>query len=122
MDSGLIGGIVGSIGGLAGAIFGMWYEARTEAKRSGRKYLTFWPSPVNPWDWRDWINMIMAWVGVISWMILVWCMVLKAEYSIQFFFLTLTLLSCSGYHRQAHRIVDKANAKLSRLDLGKSKA
>jgi hypothetical protein len=119
MDTGLLGGIIGGLGGLAGGIIGAWHEARKEAKRPDRQHFTFWPSPVNAWDRRDWINMTTLWVGVISWAVLGWCMVLETDYSVQYLFWVLTFFGFSyGCYHQVQRLVDKVNAKLGQSGKG----
>lgn len=110
---------IGSLAGLAGFIIGTWREARNEAKRSNRQHFTFWPSPVNAWDRRDWMNMITLWVGVISWGALLWCRTLETDYWVQYAFLMLTFFGFwYGYYHQVHRLVDKVNAKLGQSGKG----
>ena len=36
------------------------------------KYLTFWPSENNRWYGREWALFILFWVGVLSWIGLIW--------------------------------------------------
>lgn len=69
---GYLGGIVGTVAGLIGAIIGTYFEMRRAKQGKDYKYLTFWPSENNKWRGRDWVFFILFWVGVLSWIGLIW--------------------------------------------------
>ena len=72
VNLGYLSGIIGTVAGLIGAIIGTYFEMRRAKQGKDYKYLTFWPSENNRWYGREWALFILFWVGVLSWIGLIW--------------------------------------------------
>jgi hypothetical protein len=110
---GLIGGIAGTLLGVGGGVYGTWHEMRTEHALPNRQHFTFWPSTSNPWDRTDWLAMIHIWMGSLCWIGLLWAILLRAPYAVEYPLLMMLFFGFwFGHQRQVERIVEKVNRRL----------